>query len=81
MTTNDLKQIAAMDKPEAQAPLAPSSGSDAPACPNCRTRMEYEDDRDEEGTLIQCPWWHCPACLHNQYLTDSELPESVRQNG
>lgn len=43
--------------------------------------MEYEDDRDEEGTLIQCPWWHCPACLHNQYLTDSELPESVRQNG
>jgi hypothetical protein len=39
-----------------------------PRCPECNTRMEYEDDRDEAGKLLNA-WWHCPACSRNEPLS------------
>ncbi len=53
------------------------SATHNPSCPQCNGRMDYQDDRDEEGNLQQRPWWHCPFCLFNQHLTDAELPESL----
>lgn len=55
----------------------PAICSDAPYCPECLCRMEYEDDRDGDGSLTQRPWWHCRNCVTNYSLTDEEFGKTM----
>jgi hypothetical protein len=57
-----------IDKPSDYAAIhgegsAIGSATWRPTCPDCGFKMNYEDDRDENGQLSQAPWWECPGCL------------------
>ncbi len=46
----------------------PWTATKPPRCPECNSRMEYEDDRDDNGKLLNA-WWHCPSCLNNEGIS------------
>lgn len=47
-----------------------------PNCPKCgSSKLRYNDDRDEDGTLTQRPWWECENCDHREGIYEpKELP-------